>query len=95
MYKSNLHEVIKAIEACHENYRAYKMRADTRRSDNRQWDSISRICTGCGDPLRQYDNQKGHAFCYSCREALFPETVNLHKLYDNRFNHFRLRGHFR
>ncbi len=43
MYKSKLYEVIKAIEACHENCKAHRMRADTWRSNNRQWDYIIRV----------------------------------------------------
>jgi hypothetical protein len=87
--------VIKAIEACHENCKAHRMRADTWRSNNRQWDYIIRVCTGCGDPLRRYENQKGYAFCLSCRQALFPETVNPRKSFGKRIHHLRSRGQSR
>jgi hypothetical protein len=87
VYKSKLREVVKAIEACQGGYRIYKKRPDTWRSKKRQWDYIIRVCTGCSDPLSQYDNQKGHAFCFSCREVLFPETVNPYKSFGQRFHH--------
>jgi len=48
----------------------------TWRSTNRQWDYILCIvCTGCGKPLGRYENLNRLAFCHSCREILFPETV--------------------
>jgi len=87
MYESKLYEVIEAIEACQGNYKVYKNQPKTWHSDNRKWDYIIRVCTGCSDPLSQYDNQKGHAFCLSCRQALFPETVNPYKSFGKRYHH--------
>jgi hypothetical protein len=44
--------------------------------ERRQWDYIiCKVCTGCGKQLSRYDNLNGYAFCFSCREILFPETV--------------------
>ena len=49
----------------------------TWRSTNRQWDYIICIpCVGCGKPLGRYENLNRLAFCHSCREILFPETIN-------------------
>jgi hypothetical protein len=85
MYESNLYEVIKAVEACHEHYKAYKKRPNPWRSENTQWDYIIRVCTECGVMLNRYDSLKVHAFCYSCREVLFPETVTPSKAFDKDF----------
>ena len=58
------------------NYRVYKRQPAYWRSEHRQWDYIiCKACTGCGRRLSRFDNLKGYAFCYSCREILFPETV--------------------
>ena len=41
-----------------------------------QWDKIICIlCTGCKKPLGRYENFNRLAFCHSCREILFPETI--------------------
>jgi len=90
MYK--LYETIRPVEDGYSGYRITE-KPGTLRSNTRKWDSIIRICSGCADPLRGYDSQKGYAFCPSCREALFPETVN-QRTFDKRYHHLRPRGHF-
>jgi hypothetical protein len=92
MYK--LHIGIGHIGGGYSGYRINKKQPDTLRSNNRKWASIIRICSGCADPLRGYDTQRGYAFCISCREVLFPETVNQHKSVDKKYHQFRSRGHF-
>lgn len=58
------------------SYGTYEGMPKTRRSISRQWDYIiCKVCIGCGKQLCRYDNLKGHAFCFGCREVLFPETV--------------------
>ena len=91
MYKS--YEVIRPVEDGYSDYRINNQ-PGALRSNNKKWDYIIRICTGCEDPLRRYDSQKGHAFCYSCREALFPETITPRKPFDKRYHHFGSKGHF-
>jgi hypothetical protein len=95
MYQyDKMYEVESAIEVCNSGYNAYKRRSEDWRSKHRQWDYIiCKICTGCGKALSRYDTLKGHAFCYQCRQILFPETVNTHKSYGKRFRIPRSSGH--
>ena len=73
---NNKHEIKGGFERYKRNYWVYKGRPAYRRSEHRQWDYIiCKVCTGCGSRLSRYDNVKGYAFCFSCREILFPETV--------------------
>jgi hypothetical protein len=95
MYESKLYEIIEAIEAYQGNYNVYKMKPLSLRSHSRPRDYLIRVCTGCRDPLSQYDSQKGHASCLSCREALFPESIDPRKSFGKRFRYFPSRGHFR
>jgi hypothetical protein len=95
MYNSKLYEIIKAIEACQRNCNIYEKKPLILRSQSRQRDYIIRVCTGCKDTLSQHDSQKGHAFCLSCREALFPESIKPRKSFAKRFRYFPSRGHFR
>ena len=93
MDKYEMYEVEKAIRA----YSANKPheRPSNWRSENRQWDYIiCTVCTGCGKPLSRYENHKGLAFCFSCREILFPETVTLDKSRRQRFPYPRSGGQF-
>lgn len=46
------------------------------RSSSRQWEYlVCTVCAGCGKPLGRYENLNRLAYCKSCREILFPETV--------------------
>ena len=99
MNKNKMYEIIRAIEAIQGNYYAYNSRpkiyrSKNWRSENRMWDYIiCRVCTGCGKPLGKYEYQKNLAFCYQCREILFPESVTPHEAFHNRHTHSRSKGH--
>ena len=88
---NKLSEVIRPVE---DDYSENRIKQSGALRSNRKWDYIIRICTGCADPLKRYDSQKGYAFCYSCREALFPETITPRKSFDKKYHHLRSRGHF-
>ena len=91
---NNMYEVKSAIEGYNRNCSGYKEKPAYWRAVHRQWDYIiGRVCTGCGKPLSRYDTLKGYAFCFHCRQILFPETVKAHKSYGKRFRHPRARGH--
>jgi hypothetical protein len=76
MGKTERNQINQDTNANQKSYRTYKRRPKTWRSKSRQWDYIiCKVCTGCGSRLSRYDNVKGYAFCFSCREILFPETV--------------------
>ena len=91
MNKYKMYEVTKAIEAYKDNYSAYKRSPKVWRSENRKWDRIIRaLCTGCG----KTENLKGLAFCFSCREILFPETVADKKYRRQKSRYRTWRGHF-
>ena len=90
---NKLEEVIRPVEDDYSENRINDKQSGALRS-NRKWDYIIRVCTGCAEPLRRYDSQKGHAFCYSCREALFPETITPRKSFDKKYHHFGSKGHF-
>ena len=95
MDKYKIYEVIKAIESCQRDYSVNESRDNSWRSKNRQWDYIiCTVCTGCGKRLSPYENHKGLAFCFSCREILFPETVTLDKSRRQRFPYPRSGGQF-
>ena len=76
MYKTERNQIYQDANAHQKSYSTYERRPKIWRSKRRQWDYIiCKVCTGCGKQLRRYDNLKGYAFCFSCREILFPETV--------------------
>ena len=72
-------EIKNAIESAQENYPIReRSRAELSkwRSPNRQWDRIiNKVCSGCGKRLGRYENKNNLAFCYECREILFPESI--------------------
>lgn len=73
---NRLYEITHAIQALNNRYKAPEKIDRNWRSPSRQWDRIiCRICTGCGKRLGRYENRKNLAFCYNCREILFPESV--------------------
>jgi len=81
MDREDMYEVIRAIAVANDSYDLDTTRGgepDYRRSENRQWDKvICVVCTGCAKPLGQYENREGLAFCYECRDVLFPELGSL------------------
>ena len=96
MDKYKIYDDIKATEGhkC-DDHSIYERRDKNWRSRNRQWDYIiCTVCTGCGKPLSRYENLRGLAFCVSCREILFPETVTRYKSRSQRFPYARPRGQF-
>ena len=96
MDKYKIYDDIKATEGhkC-DDHSIYERRDKNWRSGHRQWDYIiCTVCTGCGKPLTRYENLRGLAFCVSCREILFPETVPRYKSRGQRFPYPRSRGHF-
>ena len=95
MDKYKMHEDMKASEAYQKRYNAYDRRHKSWRSGRRQWDYIiCKTCIGCGKPLSRYENLRGLAFCFSCREILFPETIPPYKYRDRRYLYPAPRGHF-
>ena len=99
MDKDKMYEIIRAIEAIQGDYytdenRPKTLRSKDWRSENRMWDYIiCRVCAGCGKPLGRYEYRNNLAFCYQCREILFPESVSPHETFRNRNTHFRPKGH--
>jgi hypothetical protein len=76
MSKTEKNQINRDPKAHPKSYSTYERRSKTWRSKSRQWDYIiCKVCTGCGKQLSRYDNLKRYAFCFSCREILFPETV--------------------
>ena len=95
MDKYKIYDDIKAIESCQRDYSVRESRENSWRSGHRQWDYIiCTVCTGCGKPLSRYENLRGLAFCVSCREILFPETVTPYKSQRQRLPYARPRGQF-
>jgi len=73
---NKLYEVTQAIRAVSNRYKLPEKRDQNWRSPHRQWDRIiCRVCAGCGKQLGRYENRKNLAFCYSCREILFSDTI--------------------
>ncbi len=94
MYKSAYQEITQAIEAVSGGYKKLQPRKPHYRSPNRQWDRIiCRVCTGCGKPLGRYENKNRLAFCFECREILFPETVTQQKSWPKKSVHRRYWKH--
>ena len=76
MGKTEKNQINQDANTHQRSYSTYERRSKTWRSKSRQWDYIiCKVCTGCGKQLGRYENLKGYAFCFSCREILFPETV--------------------
>ena len=82
-------EIKNAIESAQENYPICEQRRvepSKWRSPDRQWDRIiNKVCSGCGKRLGRYENKNDLAFCYECREILFPETIPDRKAFMKRF----------
>ena len=50
----------------------------------RLWDRIiCKVCLGCGQKLSRYEHKLPYAFCFECRDVLFPETVTAKELWQN------------
>jgi hypothetical protein len=79
MNEETMREVIRAIEACQGSSAYYA--AQPSKADKRQWDYIIRtVCIGCGETLGREENLSRFAYCASCREVLFPETIAPEKI---------------
>jgi len=82
-------EIKNAIESAQENYPIHEpCRAEMSKfqSPNRHWDRIiNKVCSGCGKRLGRYENKNDLAFCYECREILFPESIPARKTFKKRF----------
>ena len=73
------------------NYHACRSGEDTRTSSRRLWDRVIRVvCTGCGETLGRYENERRLAFCYECRSVLFPETIVRYKSRKHKASHGKL-----
>jgi len=93
MNKQIMYEVIKAIEACQKKYGEYYANSSDQRSGNRRWDYIIQtVCVGCEKPLGRYENLNRLAYCKSCREILFPETVDFEERHSQRSPYRKFRG---
>jgi hypothetical protein len=90
MYDNGYYASDKANEFVPKRGQTFEERGRTFRSYNRQWDYIvCTICVGCGKPLGRYENLSRLAFCRSCREILFPETVRDDESREKRFSNRR------
>ena len=82
-------EIKNAIESAQENYPIIQSDGAEPlkwRSPGRQWDRIiNKVCSGCGKRLGRYENKNDLAFCYECREILFPESIPARKTFKKRF----------
>ena len=95
MDKYKMYEDIKAGKVYQGQYKRYERSYQNRQPGRRQWDYIiSKVCIGCGKPLSRHENLKGLAFCFSCRQVLFPETINPYKYGTRRYFSRPLREHF-
>jgi len=66
----------RAIKAQNGSRGAFSRRQRPWRSESRQWDCIVRVvCLGCGNTLGRYERINRLAFCFNCRDVLFPETI--------------------
>jgi hypothetical protein len=88
-------EIVNAIEAAKENYpipeSSCRKKPSKWRSPHKQWDRIvCKVCGGCGKRLGRYENTNNLAFCYECREILFPESVKARKSVSEKFKHRRV-----
>ena len=73
---NKMQKVIDAVNAISAKYYKANNEVGVWRSSYRQWDRIiGTVCIGCGIKLGRYENLNNLAFCFSCREILFPETV--------------------
>ena len=84
-------EIKNAIESMQKNYpinTPSRAEPPERRPPSRQWDRvICKLCGGCGKRLGRYENAKNLAFCYECREILFPESTPARELFRGKFSH--------
>jgi hypothetical protein len=82
-------EIKNAIELAQENYPIIQSdgaEPSKWRSPNRQWDRIiNKVCSGCGKRLGRYENKNNLAYCFECREILFPESIPARKSFRKRF----------
>ena len=84
---NKMQEVIDAVNAISAKYYNANNKARILRSPYRQWDRIiGTVCIGCGIKLGRYENLNNLAFCYSCREILFPETVTKKEVNQRKFS---------
>jgi hypothetical protein len=55
---------------------AYFAKHEPARSRTHDWDRVVRLlCRRCGGTLRPFEVRNRLALCFSCRRALFPETI--------------------
>ena len=75
-YKPAYQEIARAIEAVRYGQQSYQGQPTRYRSPYRKWDRILyKACGGCGKPLGRFENRNQLAFCYECRQILFPDTM--------------------
>ena len=73
---NKMQEAIDEINAISGKYYCVENEYDAQFPTNRKWDRIiCKVCIGCGQRLSQYENKLSFAFCFYCRDVLFPETV--------------------
>jgi len=71
-----MYQVKQAVDAVIGGASASYGRNEPARSRTHDWDYIVRmVCMGCGGTLRQFELRHNLAFCFRCRQFLFPETA--------------------
>ena len=84
---NKMQEVIDTIDAISGTY--YSIENETWRSPKHKWDRIiCKVCIGCGQKLSQYENKLPFAFCFDCRDVLFPETVTAKEAWQKKHRDF-------